>query len=103
MMIMLDLLPDLCDEHGDALRIADPLFHDYGGKALFYGEAVTLSCFEDNSLVRELVNRPGHGKTEKRGLGTLDTLVSFAGVTIAPGDYVYADLNGVLVSGARLL
>lgn len=59
---MLDLLPDLCDEHGDALRIADPLFHDYGGKALFYGEAVTLSCFEDNSLVRELVNRPGHGK-----------------------------------------
>ncbi|MEI4935683.1 hypothetical protein U1554_19975, partial [Aeromonas caviae] len=59
---MLDLLPDLCDEHGDALRIADPLFQDYGGKALFYGEAVTLSCFEDNSLVRELVNRPGHGK-----------------------------------------
>lgn len=159
---MLDLLPDLCDEHGDALRIADPLFHDYGGKALFYGEAVTLSCFEDNSLVRDLVNRPGHGKvmvidgggslrrallgdqlaikaveqgwegilingavrdvgtlatlalgvkalapcpvkTEKRGLGTLDTVVSFAGVTIAPGDYVYADLNGVLVSSARLL
>ena len=44
------------------LRIADPLFHDYGGKTLFYGEAVTLSCFEDNSLVRDLVNRPGHGK-----------------------------------------
>lgn len=159
---MLDLLPDLCDENGDTLQVADPLFHDYGGKSLFYGEAVTLSCFEDNSLVRELVNRPGQGKvmvidgggslrrallgdqlaikaveqgwegilingavrdvgtlaslalgvkalapcpvkTEKRGLGELDAVVSFAGVTIAPGDYVYADLNGVLVSGARLL
>ena len=30
-------------------------------------------------------------------------VLSFAGVSIAPGDYVYADLNGVLVSGARLL
>ena len=47
---MLDLLPDLCDQHGDALQVAEPLFHDYGGKPLFYGEAVTLSCFEDNSL-----------------------------------------------------
>ena len=52
---MMDLLPDLCDQHGDALQVAEPLFHDYGGKPLFYGEAVTLSCFEDNSLVRELV------------------------------------------------
>ena len=42
-------------------------------------------------------------KTEKRGQGELDVVLSFAGVSIAPGDYVYADLNGVLVSGARLL
>ncbi|MBP6384104.1 MAG: ribonuclease E activity regulator RraA, partial [Aeromonas sp.] len=59
---MLDLLPDLCDQHGDALQVADPLFHDFGGKPLFYGQAVTLSCYEDNSLVRELVNRPGQGR-----------------------------------------
>lgn len=160
--MMLDLLPDLCDEHPDSVQVAEPLFRDYGGKTLFHGEAVTLSCFEDNSLVRELVARPGHGKvmvidgggslrrallgdqlaikaaeqgwegiliygavrdvgtlatlalgvkalaacpvkTEKRGLGELDATVSFAGVTIAPGDYVYADLNGVLVSAARLI
>lgn len=159
---MLDLLPDLCDQHGDALQVAEPLFHDYGGKPLFHGQAVTLSCFEDNSLVRELVTRPGQGKvmvidgggslrrallgdqlaikaaeqgwegilihgavrdvgtlatlalgvkalaacpvkTEKRGLGELDVVLTFAGVTISPGDYVYADLNGVLVSGARLI
>ncbi|XAG71618.1 putative 4-hydroxy-4-methyl-2-oxoglutarate aldolase [bacterium 19CA06SA08-2] len=159
---MLDLLPDLCDQHGDALQVADPLFHDFGGKPLFYGQAVTLSCYEDNSLVRELVNRPGQGrvmvidgggslrrallgdqlaikaaeqgwegivifgavrdvgtlatlalgvkalaacpvKTEKLGQGELDAVVSFAGVTIHPGDYVYTDLNGVLVSAARLI
>ncbi|ASI25514.1 MULTISPECIES: putative 4-hydroxy-4-methyl-2-oxoglutarate aldolase [Aeromonas] len=159
---MLDLLPDLCDQHGDALQVADPLFHDFGGKPLFYGQAVTLSCYEDNSLVRELVNRPGQGrvmvidgggslrrallgdqlaikaaeqgwegivifgavrdvgtlatlalgvkalaacpvKTEKLGQGELDAVVSFAGVTIHPGDYVYADLNGVLVSATRLI
>ncbi|WP_429192910.1 putative 4-hydroxy-4-methyl-2-oxoglutarate aldolase [Aeromonas salmonicida] len=159
---MLDLLPDLCDQYGDALQVADPLFHDFGGKPLFYGRAVTLSCYEDNSLVRELVNRPGQGrvmvidgggslrrallgdqlaikaaeqgwegivifgavrdvgtlatlalgvkalaacpvKTEKLGQGELDAVVSFAGVTIHPGDYVYADLNGVLVSAARLI
>ncbi|HAT04675.1 putative 4-hydroxy-4-methyl-2-oxoglutarate aldolase [Aeromonas salmonicida] len=159
---MLDLLPDLCDQHGDTLQVADPLFHDFGGKPLFYGQAVTLSCYEDNSLVRELVNRPGQGrvmvidgggslrrallgdqlaikaaeqgwegivifgavrdvgtlatlalgvkalaacpvKTEKLGQGELDAVVSFAGVTIHPGDYVYADLNGVLVSATRLI
>lgn len=160
--MMLDLLPDLCDQHGAALQVADPLFHDFGGKPLFYGQAVTLSCYEDNSLVRELVNRPGQGrvmvidgggslrrallgdqlaikaaeqgwegivifgavrdvgtlatlalgvkalaacpvKTEKLGQGELDAVVSFAGVTIHPGDYVYADLNGVLVSATRLI
>jgi len=42
-------------------------------------------------------------KTEKRGLGELDAVVSFAGVTIHQGDYVYADLNGVLVSATRLI
>lgn len=160
--MMLDLLPDLCDQHSDALQVADPLFHNFGGKPLFYGQAVTLSCYEDNSLVRELVTRPGQGrvmvidgggslrrallgdqlaikaaeqgwegilihgavrdvgtlatlalgvkalaacpvKTEKRGQGELDAVVSFAGVTIHPGDYVYADLNGVLVSATRLI
>ena len=154
---MLDLLPDLCDQHGDLLQVADPVFQDFGGKAIFYGRAVTLSCYEDNSLVRDLVTRPGHGKvmvidgggslrrallgdqlavkaveqgwegilihgaardvgtlatlalgvcpvkTEKRGLGELGAVVSFAGVTIHEGDYVYADRNGVVVSATPLI
>ena len=42
-------------------------------------------------------------KTEKRAWASWMPWFPLPGVTIAPGDYVYADLNGVLVSGARLL
>jgi regulator of ribonuclease activity A len=41
-------------------------------------------------------------KTDRRDLGEVDVPVSFAGVSIAPGDWIYADANGVLVAGARL-
>lgn len=36
--------------------------------------------------------------TEKKGLGDVGKTVSFAGITIANGDYIYCDLNGVLVA-----
>jgi len=42
-------------------------------------------------------------KTEKLGMGQRDVPVTIAGVTIAPGDYVYADNNGVIVSPRPLL
>lgn len=42
-------------------------------------------------------------KTEKRGIGDLDVPVSFGGVTFVPGEYVYADNNGVIVSAKALL
>ncbi|HKS12352.1 MAG TPA: ribonuclease E activity regulator RraA [Pseudomonas sp.] len=41
-------------------------------------------------------------KTEKRGLGDLDVPVTFAGVTFRPGEYLYADNNGVIVSPTAL-
>lgn len=37
-------------------------------------------------------------KTEKRGLGDLNVDVTFGGVTFRPGQFVYADSNGVIVS-----
>ncbi|PSJ45954.1 putative 4-hydroxy-4-methyl-2-oxoglutarate aldolase [Zobellella taiwanensis] len=154
---MLDLLPDLCDEHADKVRVLEPLFRDYGGETLFWGQAVTVRCYEDNSRVRELVATPGTGKvlvvdgggllrcallgdmlaelalqngwegivvhgairdagtlstmalgikalaacplrSEKRGEGSVEVAVTFAGATIHPGDYIYADLNGILVA-----
>jgi regulator of ribonuclease activity A len=42
-------------------------------------------------------------KTEKLGVGQRDVPVSFGGVCIEPGDWVYADNNGVIVSKKRLL
>ncbi|MEH6609467.1 MAG: ribonuclease E activity regulator RraA [Halioglobus sp.] len=41
-------------------------------------------------------------KTEKLGVGQRDITVSFGGVDISPGDYLYADNNGVLVSSTPL-
>ena len=37
-------------------------------------------------------------KTDKRGIGDLNVPVTFCGVTFRPGEYVYADNNGIIVS-----
>jgi regulator of ribonuclease activity A len=42
-------------------------------------------------------------KTEKLGVGQRDIPIQIGGVNIAPGDYVYADNNGVIVSKRSLL
>lgn len=59
---MLDLLPDLFDLYPEQLQLAQPLFNDYGGKVIFSGEIITVSCFNDNSKVKELVATDGTGK-----------------------------------------
>lgn len=150
-------LPDLCDEYLDELSVAQPLFKDFGGRSKFHGEIVTVSCFEDNSMVRDLVGSEGAGrvivvdgggsmrrallgdllaakaakngwqgllingcvrdveiletidlgvkalgahpvKTEKRGVGQVNVPVEFAGMKIYPGDFLYADVNGVAIA-----
>lgn len=59
---MLDLLPDLYDVYPKALTLAEPIFTDFGGKKVFYGEIVTVACFNDNSKVKALVDTDGTGK-----------------------------------------
>ena len=58
--------PDLCDQYeGNKsidLRILDSIFHSYGGRTQFYGQVVTIKCFEDNSIVKQLVGTPGAGR-----------------------------------------
>ena len=158
---MLDLLPDLFDHYPSKLQLLPLAFKPFGGKRLFWGEIVTVKCFEDNSKVKEILAQDGHGKvlvvdgggslrrallgdmiaekaakngweglviygcirdvdviaqtdlgvqalashpmkTDKRGIGDLNVVVSFAGVTFRPGEYVYADNNGVIVSPSPL-
>ena len=41
-------------------------------------------------------------RTEKRGIGELNIPVTFGGVTFRPGDWIYADNNGVIVSDTAL-
>jgi regulator of ribonuclease activity A len=53
--------PDLCDDHPEILAV-DPGFRNFGGLDNFGGEIVTVKCFEDNSVVKEQVALPGHGK-----------------------------------------
>jgi regulator of ribonuclease activity A len=53
---------DLCDDHADRVRIADPVFRAYGGRAAFGGPVSTLRIFEDNVLVRSALEEPGDGR-----------------------------------------
>ncbi|MEQ9518601.1 MAG: ribonuclease E activity regulator RraA [Parvibaculum sp.] len=148
---------DLSDAHDGIVRHADPIFHDYGGRAAFHGPITTLRLFEDNALVRAAVEGPGAGrvlvvdgggskrcalfggnlaqlaakngwagvivfgcvrdrdeleaepvgvkalghhpkKSVKQGQGAVDVAVTFAGITFAPGDWLYADRDGIITS-----
>ena len=152
--------PDLCDAYPD-VAVVEPMFTNFGGHDAFGGEIVTVKCFEDNSLVKDLVAQDGTGKvmvvdgggslrramlgdmlaeqaaqngwqgiiiygcvrdvdvliqtalgiqalashpmkTEKRGIGEQNIPVTFGGVTFRPGEYVYADNNGIIVSPVAL-
>lgn len=42
-------------------------------------------------------------KSIKKGVGDVDIPVTFGGVTFAPGEYVYADEDGVVVAASPLL
>ena len=54
--------PDMCDEYGDAVQVADPIFSHFGGIGQFGGEVVTVKCFEDNSKVGEMLRASGNGR-----------------------------------------
>ena len=54
--------PDLCDRFGDRVVVAEPLFRDFGGRTAFAGEIETVRVFEDNALVRRILEKAGMGK-----------------------------------------
>lgn len=152
---------DLCDDFSDRLRIASPIFQDYGGRRTFHGPVSTVKVFEDNALVRSALEERGEGrvlvvdgggslrcalvgdqlallghnngwagvvvygcirdyadvagidigvkglnthplKSVKRGVGERDVAVTFAGISIRPGDYLYADEDGIVVADEAL-
>ena len=44
---------DLVDDHGDALASIPVQFRRFGQRSAFAGPAVTLTCFEDNALLKQ--------------------------------------------------
>jgi regulator of ribonuclease activity A len=53
---------DLCDEFGAEVRVAEPLFRDWGGSVAFAGQVETVRVFEDNALVRQVLETHGRGR-----------------------------------------
>ncbi len=54
--------PDLYDAHLAHVQVADAGFCQFGGVSHLMGQAVTITCPNDNSLVGELLRTPGDGK-----------------------------------------
>jgi len=48
---------DLCDKHSeeDHFQIAEPLFKSYGANPVFRGQISTVKTFEDDALVRAIL------------------------------------------------
>lgn len=157
---------DLCDANEDkladgSLHVLPPVFEKFGRHARFAGPARTLKVFEDNVLVRAVLETPGEGsvlvvdgggslrcalvggqlgqlaqkngwagmvvngcvrdsaeldecevgiralathprRSVRKGVGEQDLPVDIAGIRVLPGDWVYADQDGVLISRLKL-
>ncbi len=57
---------DFCDAHkavdsGD-FRVLLPVFKDFGGLTSFYGQVLTVKCYQDNSHVKSAVESEGRGR-----------------------------------------
>ncbi|MEJ2670214.1 MAG: ribonuclease E activity regulator RraA, partial [Gammaproteobacteria bacterium] len=148
--------PDLCDAH-PSVHVLAPIFSDYGSCLWFFGEVVTVKCFEDNSLVKEQLSQAGRGrvlvvdgggshrcamlgdrlaqmaadhnwsgillngcvrdvevmasinvgvkalgvhprKSLKRGTGEVNVPIYIAEAHVMPGQFIYSDPNGVIIS-----
>ena len=50
--------------------------------------------------IKALASHPK--KSHKRDLGSFDVTLNFSGVTIHPGDWIYADEDGVVISDREL-
>ena len=158
---MLFTTADLCDLHGDAVRVAGPVFRDFGLRKAFFGPVTTVLAPGDNSLVAAALEETGAGRvlvidggaasdcaflgdrlaflayqhnwsgvvvngsvrdsgelqtidigikalgtyprrSARLGRGQRDIPVTFAGVLFRPGDWVYADQDGLIVADAKL-
>lgn len=152
---------DLYDDFEDSVSTCGLQFRSLGAKERFCGPVRTVSCFEDNSLVRSLLETPGEGcvlvvdgqgsmgcalmgdmiaamaarngwagvlingcvrdalelkqidlgifalgtnpaKSRKQNAGRVDEPVIIGNGLIAPGMWIYCDIDGVLISPKKI-
>ena len=77
------------------------------GKDNGWEGVIVSGCIRDSSVISDIdigVKALGTSprKSVKKGAGDRDVPVTFAGVTFKPGDYVYADMDGILVSASKI-
>jgi len=52
----------LCDVYMDQVDVVEPMFSNFGGSASFAGQITTVKCFEDNGLIRSILEQEGEGR-----------------------------------------
>ena len=52
----------LCDIYLDQVDVVEPMFSNFGGSASFAGQITTVKCFEDNGLIRQILEQDGNGR-----------------------------------------
>ena len=55
-------LPDLSDQHFEQIQIGKLALQSYGGAHSIAGEIYTVSCSDDNSVVKDILSREGKNK-----------------------------------------
>ena len=55
-------LPDLSDQNPDQIQIGKLALQSFGGMHSISGEIYTVSCSDDNSVVKEALSREGENK-----------------------------------------
>lgn len=89
---------DLYDERGEELTSVSLQFGNFGGRTAFSGPARTIRCFQDNGLVKSVLNSPGQGAVlVVDGGGSLET--ALMGDMIAAAA-VENGWSGVIINGA---
>ncbi|MBU4214781.1 MAG: ribonuclease E activity regulator RraA [Actinobacteria bacterium] len=89
---------DLVDRYGEELDSCDTPLRQLGGRRAFAGRAVTISCHQDNGLVKSTLAEPGDGRVlVVDGGGSLHTALM--------GDLIAASAiangwAGVVINGA---
>ena len=90
-------LPDLSDQHSDQIQIGKLALQSFGGMHSISGEIYTVSCSDDNSVVKDILSRKGKHKV---------LVIDASGVTHASmiGDQIAASAvknnwAGIVVNG----